>query len=607
MLRDLSVFTVCFLVGACQAYVQETQPEWQPQENSIFSTWASDITPKNIHQEYPRPQLVRNQWMNLNGLWDYAVTPRGGTPPETYDGAILVPFPIESALSGVQKMVKSDQNLWYRRTFELPDSWEKQPVLLHFGAVDWETIVWVNGQKMGEHRGGYTPFSIDISGALTDRRGVQEVVVEVWDPTDTGQQPTGKQALDPKGIWYTPTTGIWRTVWLEPVPESHISRLKLVPDVDRAALHVGVLTNDAATATQVKAVALNGDREIASAEGAANLPLSLPISSPQLWSPDDPFLYDLRVELRDDDGQLVDEVSSYFGMRKIAVAKGPDGYNRLALNNKPLFQFGPLDQGFWPGGLYTAPSDEALRYDVEMTKKMGFNMARKHVKVEPDRWYYWCDKLGLLVWQDMPSGDERVKPDGTELIRNEKSAVQFEMELQAMIDNYYNHPSIVMWVIFNEGWGQYDTQRLTNWAREYDTTRLINPASGWLDVGAGPVKDLHKYPGPAMPETEEARVAVLGEFGGQALAVADHLWVTDLTKAPTHFNTSKSRAALREEYLALIEQLQPLIEKGLAAAVYTQTTDVESEVNGLMTYDRAVLKIGADTLRAVHEPLYDMP
>ena len=607
MLRTTSILLTLLLLTTCQAYVRENQPEWYVKETTLLTPWASDITSDNVHQEYPRPQLVRDTWLNLNGLWDYTITPREGTPPETYDGALLVPFPIESALSGVQQMVKPDQKLWYRRRFELPSGWKKQPILLHFGAVDWQTTVWINGQKMGEHRGGYTPFSIDITSALADREREQEVVVEVWDPTDTGKQPTGKQALDPRGIWYTPTTGIWRTVWLEPVPESHISRLKLIPDVDRSTLLVEALTNDDATATRVKAIALEGGQEIASAEGGANLPLSLPIDSPQLWSPDNPFLYDLRVELLNDEGQVVDEVDSYFGMRKIAVAQGPDGYNRLALNNEPLFQFGPLDQGFWPGGLYTAPSDEALRYDVEMTKKMGFNMARKHVKVEPDRWYYWCDKLGLLVWQDMPSGDERVKPDGTELIRDQRSAKQFEAELQAMIDSYHNHPSIVMWVIFNEGWGQYDTQRLAGWARQYDTTRLINPASGWLDVGAGPVKDIHQYPGPDMPETEEARVAVLGEFGGQALAVEDHLWVADLTKAPTHFNTSKTRDALQEEYMALVEQLKPLIEKGLAAAVYTQTTDVESEVNGLMTYDRAVLKIGADTLRAAHEPLYQLP
>ena len=607
MLRTAPALLSLLLLTTCQNYVQETQPEWQPRENTLMTSWASEVTPATAHPEYPRPQLVRDQWLTLNGLWDYAITPRDSTPPETYDGAILVPFPIESALSGVQKTVSPDQNLWYRRTFELPPDWGKQAIRLHFGAVDWQTVVWINGQKVGEHQGGYTPFTLDITGALASRQREQEIVVEVWDPTDTGEQPVGKQALAPQGIWYTATTGIWQTAWLEPVPESYISRLRLVPDVDQSTLRVEVLTNDGAMATRVRATAQDKGREVATAEGAVNVPLTLPIPSPTLWSPDQPFLYDLHVELLDREGKVVDEVESYFGMRKIGVMKGADGYHRLALNNTPLFQFGPLDQGFWPDGLYTAPSDEALRYDIEMTKQMGFNMARKHVKVEPDRWYYWCDRLGLLVWQDMPSGGTRVKPGGTELIRNEPAAVQFEAELQAMIDEHYNHPSIVMWVIFNEGWGQYDTQRLAQWATQYDTTRLVNPASGWLDVGAGPIKDMHKYPGPGMPDPEAARVAVLGEFGGQALAIADHLWVTDLTNAPQHFNTSKTQEALQEEYLALIDQLKPLIRKGLAAAVYTQTTDVESEVNGLMTYDRALLKIAADTLRAAHEPLYQIP
>ena len=607
MLRISQALLSLLFLTTCQNYVPETQPEWQPPENTLQTPWTSDLTPDNVHPEYPRPQLVRDEWLTLNGLWDYAITPRGSTPPETYDGAILVPFPIESALSGVQQTINPDQNLWYRQRFELPPDWGRQPILLHFGAVDWQAVVWVNGQKMGEHKGGYVPFTIDITAALADRQREQEVVVEVWDPTDTGEQPAGKQSLNPKGIWYTATTGIWRTVWLEPVPTSHINRLKLVPDVDQSTLFVEAQTNDGATATRVRATARDGDQEIATAEGAINLPLPLPIASPKLWTPDQPFLYDLQVELLTSEGRVVDKVNSYFGMRKISVVKGPAGHNRLALNNEPLFQFGPLDQGFWPDGLYTAPSDEALRYDIEMTKKMGFNMARKHVKVEPDRWYYWCDKLGLLVWQDMPSGGPRVKPDGTELIRNENEAVQFEAELQAMVDEYYNHPSIVMWVIFNEGWGQYNTRRLANWATHYDTTRLVNPASGWLDVGAGPVKDMHKYPGPDMPGTEAARVAVLGEFGGQALAMADHLWVTDLTKAPDHFNTSKTKEALQEEYLTLIDRLKPLIDRGLAAAVYTQTTDVESEVNGLMTYDRALLKISADTLRAAHQPLYEIP
>lgn len=604
LLRIAFIFSFLLLLTTCQTTVPEVQPQWLVQENSLLTAWAADVNPNSVHDVYPRPQLVRKQWLNLNGLWDYALTAREGTPPEAYDGSILVPFPIESALSGVQQGVQPDQKLWYRRRVTLPEEWSSEPILLHFGAVDWQAAVWVNGQKIGEHQGGYTPFSLDITSALRNRRDLQELEVEVWDPTDTSFQPTGKQSLNPQGIWYTPTTGIWQTVWLEPVPDSRIEQLRLTPDIDQSQLQIAVLANDESTATRVRAIALAGGEEVGVAEGSAQAPLTLSVGSPKLWSPESPFLYDLRVDLLNEEGQLVDRVTSYFGMRKVSVAKGPQGHNRLFLNNEPYFMLGPLDQGFWPGGLYTAPSDEALRYDVEMTKKMGFNMARKHVKVEPARWYYWCDKLGLLVWQDMPSGDERVKPDGTELIRNERSAKQFEAELREVMDGFYNHPSIVMWVIFNEGWGQYDTERLTAWAEQYDATRLINPASGWLDVGVGRVKDIHRYPGPALPEGEADRVAVLGEFGGQALAVEDHLWVNDLEKAPTHFKTSNTRAALQTEYAALIRDLEPLIKQGLSAAVYTQTTDVESEVNGLMTYDREILKIPTDTLRALHEPLY---
>ncbi len=607
LLRSVLWALSLLLLSTCQTTVPESQPQWLVQENTLLTPWAAEVDPKTVHDAYPRPQLVRERWLTLNGLWEYAITAREGTPPEQYDGTILVPFPIESALSGVQQGIQPDQKLWYRREVLLPERWSRESVLLNFGAVDWQATVWVNGQKIGEHRGGYTPFSLDITAALRNRQQPQEVVVEVWDPTDTGSQPTGKQSLDPQGIWYTPTTGIWQTVWLEPVPQSHVERLKLVPDVDQSALYLEALTNDASQATRVRAIALAGGEEVGMVEGPTNAPMTLSIDSPKLWSPASPYLYDLRVDLLNDAGQVVDRVTSYFGLRKVAVARGPRGHQRLFLNNELHFMLGPLDQGFWPGGLYTAPSDQALRYDVEMTKEMGFNMARKHVKVEPARWYYWCDKLGLLVWQDMPSGDERVKPDGVELIRNERSAKQFEAELEELMDHFYNHPSIVMWVIFNEGWGQYDTERLTAWAEGYDSTRLINPASGWLDVGAGRIKDIHRYPGPALPEPEANRVAVLGEFGGQALAVDNHLWVTNLEKAPTHFKTSKTPAALQTEYATLIDELKPLIEQGLAAAVYTQTTDVESEVNGLMTYDRAVLKIPADTLRALHQPLYNTP
>ncbi|WKN42557.1 glycoside hydrolase family 2 protein [Tunicatimonas pelagia] len=590
---------------ACQPPAeQEAPPEWQPQSAPIMTRWAADVSPNTAYQEYPRPQMVREQWLNLNGLWEYAITDKDGGMPNEYQGNILVPFPIESALSGVKQMVQPHQKLWYRTTFTIPEDWSAESLLLHFGAVDWEATVYINGQNLGTHRGGYDPFTLEIQQAAS-AENEHEIIVEVWDPTDEGKQPTGKQTLNPRGIWYTPTTGIWQTVWVEPVPTSYIEQIRLIPNIDEEKLTVAVQTNDESTMSNVRLTALDGGQEVATQEGSDNLPIGLSITSPKLWSPDSPFLYDLTVELTDADGNVVDKIESYFGMRKISVEKADDGYNRLFLNNEPLFQLGPLDQGFWPDGLYTAPSDAALKYDVEATKQMGFNMARKHVKVEPARWYYWCDKLGLLVWQDMPSGEERVRRDGEEIQRTSESAEQFETELTELIDDFYNHPSIVMWVIFNEGWGQYETARLTEWAKEYDSTRLINPASGWLDMGVGDVNDMHKYPGPGMPEVEDVRVAVLGEFGGQALVVPDHLWVTDLSKAPTHFKTSTSADSLLMAYSSLYVPLDSLKKQGLAAAVYTQTTDVESEVNGLMTYDRAVIKMDLDTLQLIHEKLYD--
>nr|WKN34334.1 glycoside hydrolase family 2 TIM barrel-domain containing protein [Tunicatimonas sp. TK19036] len=604
MSRIVYLLPLLFFLGCQQPPDQENPPEWQPQAVSLMTRWAEDLAPATAHQEYPRPQLVREQWLNLNGLWDYAITDQESGMPMQYSGKILVPFPVESALSGVKEMVQPNQKLWYHRTFQLPEEWEAEQLLLHFGAVDWEATVWLNGQKVGEHRGGYDPFTLEIMGA-TSAKNVHELVVEVRDPTDEGKQPMGKQTLNPRGIWYTPTTGIWQTVWLEPVPESYIERIKLTPDIDEETLTVSVQTNDEATASDLRIIASGDGQEVATQQGSDNLPTSLSITSPNLWSPDNPFLYDLTIELLDAEGNVVDAVQSYFGMRKISIEQADDGYQRLFLNNEALFQIGPLDQGFWPDGLYTAPSDDALKYDIEVTKQLGFNMARKHVKVEPDRWYYWCDKLGLLVWQDMPSGDERVRRDGQEIQRTPESAEQFELELQEMMDDFYNHPSIVMWVIFNEGWGQYETARITEWAQQHDPTRPINAASGWLDTGAGDISDMHSYPGPDMPDTEEVRVAVLGEFGGQALAIPDHLWVTDLSKAPTHFKTSSSADSLLHAYQLLYRPLDSLRKKGLAAAVYTQTTDVESEVNGLLTYDREVIKMDVDTLAATHRSLYE--
>ncbi|MFP4088811.1 MAG: glycoside hydrolase family 2 protein [Cyclobacteriaceae bacterium] len=585
---------------------QETAAsDWQPADNPLFTRWSADLQPSNIHQEYPRPTMVRDEWLNLNGLWQYTITEGNAALPDTFDGEILVPFPLESALSGVKQMLQPTQTLWYQRNFTVPANWQGQQLLLHFGAVDWHAKVYVNGQMLAEHKGGYDPFTIDISQGLSDTEE-QVLTVEVNDPTDEGRQPTGKQTLNPRGIWYTPTSGIWRTVWLEPVPVRHIPGIKLTPDIDEEVLMIEVLADQSVANYQLKASATDEGQQVAEVAGRVGEPLRLNIKDAKLWSPDDPHLYDLELALLDEQGEVVDQVKSYFGMRKIAVAQDADGYNRLFLNNKPLFQIGPLDQGFWPEGLYTAPSDEALRYDVQATKDMGFNMIRKHVKVEPERWYYWCDRLGLLVWQDMPSGDEHATGETGELQKEPEAARQFETELQEMIDDYYNHPSIVMWVVFNEGWGQYETARLASWAQDYDPSRLINPASGWLDMGpeVGDVQDIHRYPGPEMPALENVRVAVLGEFGGQALPLEEHLWVQNLEKAPTHFKTSKTSEDLMREYRNLYEKLYPLIDKGLAAAVYTQTTDVESEVNGLMTYDREVIKMNMDTLKMLHQRTY---
>jgi hypothetical protein len=458
--------------------------------------------------------------------------------------------------------------------------------------VDWHAQVWLNGKLLGEHRGGYDPFTFEITDTLADA-AEQELVVSVWDPTDKGPQPRGKQVLNPGGIFYTAVTGIWQTVWLEAVPQTYVHALQLVPDVDARELKVTVSTSAPA---KVWARATDGDQEVAKAEGQAGETLRLKIDNARLWAPDSPFLYDLRVGL---DGG--DEVAGYFGMRKIEVKKDEAGVNRLFLNNQVLFQIGPLDQGWWPDGLYTAATDEALRFDVEMTRKLGFNLARKHVKVEPPRWYYHCDKLGLLVWQDMPSGGgpgEKLG-DGAEFPRS-----QFELELQRVIDANRNHPCIVMWVPFNEGWGQHDTPEIVASVQKYDPTRPVNEASGWTDKGSGDVKDVHDYPGPGMPPLEDKRVAVLGEFGGLGIPVPGHLWWDKKNWGYRNFQDLKE---IQLAYDGLIRRLRPLIGKGLSAAVYTQTSDCEGEVNGLMTYDRKVVKFEVEHMAKLHAPLYLPP
>lgn len=563
--------------------------DWKPAQGPLKTRWTQDVSPEQVWPEYPRPQMVRPHWTNLNGLWDYAIVAREAERPASWDGKILVPFPAESALSGVKKAVLPEQRLWYRRSFARPALKQGERLLLHFGAVDWRCTLWVNGVETGEHTGGYDPFSFDITDRV--KAGDNELVLAVWDPTDEGYQPRGKQVLKPGGIMYTAVTGIWQTVWLEVVPKNYIESLKIVPDVDRGVVAVTVRTSDSAA---VEVRALDQGLVVASRKGKAGQVIELPIPSARLWSPDSPHLYDLKVSLVEDD-RPVDAVSSYFGMRKIEVAPDEEGILRLKLNGEVLFQYGPLDQGWWPDGLYTPATDEAMQYDIAMTRKFGMNMARKHVKYECARWYYWCDKLGLLVWQDMPAGDSP---------RSDESKANFRTELKAMIDALHNFPCIVMWVPFNEGWGQYDTPEIVKWIQQYDPTRPVNEASGWNDRGSGDVSDMHSYPGPGTRPVEDDRVVVLGEFGGLGMPVTGHTWQAEKNWGYVSYQNKND---LTDAYVSLLAQMRPLIGQGLSAAVYTQTSDVEIEVNGLMTYDRELVKIDLDRSAEAARKLYLPP
>ena len=568
-----------FLLGslllACHSPADEIAAPWRPAPGPLLTRWAAEVSPTNAHPEYPRPQLVRPDWLNLNGLWHYAITPLAANAVTNFDGQILVPFPIESALSGVMRRLDENSALWYQRRFQVPAAWAGKRVRLHFGAVDWHARVFINGYEIGQHRGGYDAFSFDITDRLK-WSGEEEIRVAVIDPTE-GDQPRGKQSRKPEGIFYSPSSGIWQTVWLEPVNRICVDDLRLTPDVDAHLLRVRVATGSRDESVQVEVSALAAGQEAGRVTGPANKELSLPITAMQLWSPTNPFLYDLRITLRQGD-QVVDSVASYFGMRKIALQKDDVGVTRLMLNDQFVFQMGTLDQGFWPDGIYTAPTDDALRFDVEFLKRSGFNLARKHVKVEPDQWYYWCDKLGLLVWQDMPSGNNTT-PD---------SRTQFEVELQRMVEGRFNHPSIIVWVLFNEGWGQYDTERLVPWLKAMDSSRLVDNASGWTDKRVGDFIDVHSYPGPESPPPEMDRAAVLGEFGGLGLGLPGHTW----SEQRWGYLPMPDATALTARYCKLLERVHILRNSfGLSAAIYTQITDVETECNGLLTYDRAISKL----------------
>ena len=585
--------------------------QWSIAGDKIRTTWAENIDPNNVLAEYPRPQLERGEWMNLNGLWNYAITDIKAAEPTTFDGQILVPFAVESALSGVQKRVTKDNLLWYERTFTIPAKWANQRVMLNFGAVDWSADVYVNGIFVGNHTGGYAPFSLDITSAL--KKGEQRIVVRVWDPTDSVHNPVGKQRLNPSGIWYTAVSGIWQTVWLEPVAKTnHIEGIATDCDIERGELYV-----TAATATDkgtLKIEVLDGEKSLYTTSVLCGVRATLPIADAKLWTPDTPNLYTLKLSLTEN-GKVIDSATSYAALRKFGVERDELGHKRMTLNGAPIFMYGPLDQGWWPDGLYTAPSDKALLSDVVLTKELGFNTIRKHIKVEPARWYYHCDQQGIIVWQDMPclalyEGNSKGGMWGRNNIgggsdspatREEKG--RYYKEWAEIMDALCFFPSIGVWVPFNEAWGQFDTETVAEWTAANDPTRLVNAASGGNLRLCGDILDIHNYPAPAMPFHSSEYVVVLGEYGGIGYPIKDHLWWNKRNWGYIQFNNTDEVTA---EYVKYATQLKKFIPQGMSAAIYTQTTDVEGEVNGFVTYDRKVVKMDKSKVNAINTEIINL-
>lgn len=636
-----AIASMILAMSAIDALAQTAPAGDSVYTSDLMTRWGREVTPDNAWRSYPRPQLKRDRWLNLNGLWDYAITKDSAPQPMRMDGQILVPYPVESKLSRVARKVTPDDRIWYRRSFTVPQDWAGEHVMLNFGAVDFAATIWVNGAVVGSHKGGFDTFGFDITDYL--KPGRNELVVQVADPTSAGTQPRGKQILDPSGIWYTAVSGIWQTVWLEPVSKLHIEDVRATPDIDRGVVDIAVALSGWASDTDaVKLTASAGGKVIASTVIRANRRATLPIPDARLWSPDDPYLYDLKAELvtvanpyagqdeRDrkaydarftegEDrtyaaarvgGAPRDAVDTYFAMRKISIGPGRvAGQPAILLNNKPLFQNGTLDQGWWPDGLYTPPSEEAMKSDLVFLKKAGFNMLRKHIKVEPARYYYDADHLGILIWQDMPSGggeDQFVTGTSkSQAVLSSDAMAENQNELAAMIGDLRAFPSIVMWVVNNEGWGQYDSATLARYVKGMDPSRLVDADSGWLDVapGASDVFDIHTYEDvPNTPARQSARAIVIGEYGGIGMPVAGHIW------RPGKKNWGYQVATGEQDYLARFRRkmsgvIRAAREDGLSASVYTQTTDVEDEINGLLTYDRARSKASLEALSVIAAPL----
>ena len=595
--RIFSLVSILFFLNIFSVHAQQ----WEKKTARLMTPWSEDIDPDNLFDEYPRPQMERQDWVNLNGIWDFLKTDSASIgrydADANYDMKILVPFPIESALSGVMDTDYTNQNKGYvyKRLFTLPKEMNGKKILLHFGAVDWRCYVYVNGEEVGMHEGGYDPFYFDITSALKGQ-GEQELVVQIYDPTDIGQ-PRGKQVVNPHFIWYTPSSGIWQTVWIEGINDSHIRDFTIVPDVDNSCVRLTVNGSTASAGKKVRISVMDGKTQIAQQIVDFDKEAVLKIDNPKLWSPDSPFLYDLKLELLSG-SKVVDAIDSYFGMRKIEVGT-LRGRPYIYLNNEPFFQYGPLDQGYWPDGLYTPPSYEALYFDLDKTKELGFNMTRKHIKIEPARWYHYCDKIGLLVWQDIPNARVVYNFEGVEEFEyNNWMQQNYYKELTNIIGSLKNYPSIVVWIPFNEGGGQFGGQinhslQTVNLIRQMDQTRLIDVASGFTDFEIGDIQDRHNYSLPRIADNPyNKRASVCGETGGYGMPVAGHMW----GRAGNPYATFQSGEDLLEALIDLNELALIQAADGMCGLVYTEITDVEIEINGFYTYDRKVSKLNADQI-----------